>query len=43
MKTTIIKIILATLFLVACGSTPVLADGGGGPVPICYPNPCGSQ
>jgi hypothetical protein len=40
MKKTVIRLILAVLFLVACGSTPVLADGGGEPVPICWPNPC---
>ena len=39
MKKTIFRLILAVLFLVACGSTPVLADGGD-PVPICWPNPC---
>ena len=36
MKTTIIRLILTTLLLVACGSTPVLADGGGEP-PLCFP------
>jgi len=39
MKSTILRIIVVTLLLVACGSAPVLADGGG-PVPLCYPNPC---
>jgi len=36
MKTIIIRLILTTLLLVACGSTPVLADGGGDP-PLCLP------
>jgi len=40
MKSTILRIIVATLLLVACGSAPVLADGGGEPVPLCYPKPC---
>ena len=40
MKKTLIRILLTTLFLVACGSTPVLAGSDGWPVPICYPNPC---
>jgi len=40
MKRTIFRIIAAALLVVACGSAPVLADGGGGPVPLCYPNPC---
>jgi len=35
MKRTIIRLILAMLFLVACGSTPVLADGG--EPPLCFP------
>jgi len=35
MKTTIIRLILTTLLLVACGSTPVLADGGD--PPLCLP------
>jgi hypothetical protein len=39
MKKTVIRLILAVLVLVACGSTPVLADGGE-PVPICWPDPC---
>ena len=36
MKKTIIRLILAALLLVACASTPVLADGGGEP-PLCFP------
>lgn len=36
MKKTIIRIILATLFLVASGSTPILADGTS-PRPLCVP------
>ena len=36
---TIVRIVLATLLLVACGSPPVLAEGG--PVPACDPpKPC---
>jgi hypothetical protein len=31
---------LMILFLVACGSTPVMADGGGFP-PLCYPGSSG--
>jgi len=38
---TIVRIVLATLLLVACSSAPVLADGG--PVPACWPNPCPDQ
>ena len=38
MKSTILRIIVATLLLVACGSGPVIADST--PVPLCYPNPC---
>jgi len=38
MKSTILRIIVVTLLLVACGAAPVLADGW--PVPLCYPNPC---
>jgi len=41
MKRTIIWTILATLFLVASASTPVIADTF--PVPLCYPNPCSSN
>src|SRR5262249_27773694 len=40
MKTTILRLILAALLLVASGSTPVLADGGGEP-PLCFPGPPG--
>jgi len=37
---TIVRIVLATLFLVACSAAPVLAEGGG-PVPACDPpKPC---
>jgi hypothetical protein len=39
MKKTIVCIILVTLLGLA-GATPVLADGGGEPVPLCYPHPC---
>ena len=39
MKKTLVRIILMTLLLVA-GATPVLADGGSEPVPLCYPRPC---
>jgi hypothetical protein len=35
---TIIRIVLASLLLVACGSAPVLADTS--PVPLCYPKAC---
>src|SRR5262249_9207843 len=42
MKSTILVIIVALLLLVACGSSPMLADGGGEPVPLCYPKPCQS-
>ena len=38
MKKTIIRTILAAIFLLASASTPVVADGF--PVPLCYPNPC---
>jgi len=38
MKSTILRIIVVTLLLVACGSAPVLADGT--PLPLCWPNPC---
>lgn len=40
MKKTLFRLIMATLLLVACGSTPVLADGGGGP-PLCFPGDAG--
>ena len=36
MKKTIVRIILAMLFLVASGSAPILADGGD-PRPLCIP------
>lgn len=39
MKKTVVRIILVT-FLLLAGVTPVLADGGGEPVPLCYPRPC---
>lgn len=38
MKKAFIRTFLAAIFLVASGSTPVVADGS--PVPLCYPNPC---
>src|SRR5437016_8521699 len=37
MKTTLIRIILATLLLVACGSTTLLADGSDPRPPFCFP------
>jgi hypothetical protein len=40
MKKNIIKLILVTLFLIAGTTTPVLADGGGGDPPLCYPRAC---
>ena len=39
MKKTIVRIILVTFLLLASGVS-VLADGGTGPVPLCYPRPC---
>jgi hypothetical protein len=39
MKKTFVRIILVTLLGLA-GATPVLADGGGEPAPLCYPRPC---
>ena len=39
MKKTIVRIILLALLGLA-SVTPVLADGGGEPVPLCYPRPC---
>jgi len=36
MKKTIVRMILAMLFLVASGSTPILADGSE-PRPLCVP------
>jgi len=38
---TLIRIIVATLLLVACGSAPVLADGGEPRPPSCPPPYCG--
>ena len=40
MKKTIIRMTLVALLLVVSGSTPVLADGGGGP-PLCFPGDVG--
>jgi hypothetical protein len=40
MKTTIIKLIATIIFLVASGTTPVKADGGGGEPPLCFPKAC---
>ena len=41
MKRNVMLSLIAALVLLACGSTPCLADGSGGPVPICYPgHPC---
>jgi hypothetical protein len=40
MKKTIIKLTLAAFFLITGGATPVLADGGGGLPPLCYPRAC---
>ena len=37
MKKTLIRILLATLMLVASGATPVLADGGNPLPPFCPP------
>jgi len=37
MKTTLIRLLVATLLLLACGSTPVLADGGDPRPPFCPP------
>jgi len=36
---TILRIVLATILLIAAGSTPVLA-GGPSPTPICPVLPC---
>ena len=36
MKKTLIRIVLATLFLIACGATPMAADGVPRP-PFCPP------
>jgi hypothetical protein len=41
MKRNVMLSFIAALVLLACGSTLCLADGGGGPEPICYPGkPC---
>jgi len=37
MKKNLIRLILAALLLVACGSTPVLADGSDPRPPFCPP------
>jgi hypothetical protein len=37
MKKSIIRIVLVTLLLVACGSTPVMAGGGEPLPPFCPP------
>jgi hypothetical protein len=42
MKKTIVRIILVTLLGLA-GAAPVMADGGSGPVPLCYPRPCSGK
>ena len=39
MKKMMVRIFLAVLLLVACGTTPVLADGTS-PVPYCFPKAC---
>jgi uncharacterized protein YcfL len=36
MKKNLIRMVLMVFFLVACGSTPVMANGPGQP-PLCYP------
>jgi len=38
MKTTLIRLLVATLLLLACGSTPLLGDGGEPLPPFCPPN-----
>lgn len=35
----VIRILVVTLLLATCGSTPFLAESPF-PVPLCYPNPC---
>jgi hypothetical protein len=35
----VIRILIVTVLLGACGSTPVLAAGPV-PVPLCWPRPC---
>ena len=40
MKKTVIRILVLTMLLIASASTPVLADGGGGTVPLCPMPPC---
>jgi hypothetical protein len=37
MKSTIVRLILLALSLVAGGATTAVADGGGGLPPLCYP------
>ena len=37
MKTMCRRVLWVVVFLLACSVTPVLADGGGGPEPICLP------
>lgn len=37
MKKTFVRILLATLLLLACGSTPVMAGGGEPLPPFCPP------
>ncbi|HEY6348612.1 MAG TPA: hypothetical protein VI636_04300 [Candidatus Angelobacter sp.] len=37
MKNTIVRIVLAWSLLLACGSTPSVADGGVPPPPWCPP------
>jgi hypothetical protein len=42
MKTKLVKLLLITFLVTACGATP--AHAGSGPVPICYPGtPCAAQ
>ncbi|HEV8493557.1 MAG TPA: hypothetical protein VGR76_14875, partial [Candidatus Angelobacter sp.] len=39
-----VMLFVAAFVLLLCGSTPCLADGGGGPVPICFPGtPCATS
>ena len=39
MKKVMVRGLLLALLLIG-GTVPVLADGGGGLPPLCYPNPC---